>query len=309
MAQQKQITVHCIAQTRLNKIQIEQWLDSIGVSKDFRIPDKQSDAAVLTGLLGKRCYNSFELGLNPNVSKIREDWTKYLDNIMRSGHGSVIANATWTWAIEGCTRVFTAEANRHTAGVQGSEDRFEIMDVVPDGISEGSLRYIRFESDGIGYWMPRLLEEMPYVSPEQTLAIMTEEDKRTHYRTWQSREIKKGRTRYLFHQTFRETEKAYRQLCEIWAEELAPDSSFAEKKALTSMFRRIVPMGVSTGVVYTLNARALRHVMTMRCSPSAEEEIAWVFGMIARHMFSWEPQLFGDFEQTNGFWHPRYIKV
>jgi thymidylate synthase (FAD) len=288
----REITVHCIAQTRTNRPELQSWLHAVGAHEFaeelpltgadlFRTDDslytteedwraQPTDADLLVGVCGKRCYASFEVGMNPNVSKIREDWTAYIDNVLKSGHGSVIEHATWTWAIEGCTRVLTAEANRHRAGV---------------AISEASLRYIRFGEEGIPYWEP--------------LSIRPKGDER---------DLKRERTRAIFHGVFDYVCSQYRQLEHIWRDELEGD--FAEKKRLTSMFRRIVPMGVSVGEVLTLNARALRHVMTMRCDPSAEEEIAYAFGMIAREMFESEPRLFGDFaEDEHGFWRPKYRKV
>ena len=48
----------------------------------------------------------------------------------------------------------------------------------------------------------------------------------------------------------------------------------------------------------------------MRASEAAEEEIAYVFGKIAKLMAQEEPMLFGDFsENENGFWAPKYPKV
>ena len=76
------------------------------------------------------------------------------------------------------------------------------------------------------------------------------------------------------------------------------------------MLRRIVPMGVATGGVWTLNVRALRHVCAMRCSAAAEEEIAVVAGMILERMMREEPSLFGDFHvDPEGYWRPVYNKV
>ena len=68
-------------------------------------------------MAAKRCYMSFEAGLNPNVTRVRKDLTEYLDNVLKSGHGSVLEHATYTFAIENVSRVFTGELNRHRAGV------------------------------------------------------------------------------------------------------------------------------------------------------------------------------------------------
>ena len=76
------------------------------------------------------------------------------------------------------------------------------------------------------------------------------------------------------------------------------------------MMRRIVPMGVATGGVWTLNLRALRHVFDMRCSEAAEEEILLVATKMLNLMRHAEPSLFGDFvTNDNGISTSKYRKV
>jgi thymidylate synthase (FAD) len=116
-------------------------------------------------------------------------------------------------------------------------------------------------------------------------------------------------TQDLLDKAFRGVEGIYLDLCNLWGIEDMKD--FGEKKRLTSMFRRIIGMGVSTGGVWTLNARALRHIMAMRGSSHAEEEIYDVFDKhIIPVMVADEPLLFGDFEKKeDGSWVPKYPKV
>ena len=75
------------------------------------------------------------------------------------------------------------------------------------------------------------------------------------------------------------------------------------------MFRRIVPIGVATGGVWSGNLRALRHIFTMRCSPAAEEEICLIGSLMLKKMMESEPLIFGDFHLVDGYWTPKYIKV
>ena len=51
------------------------------------------------------------------------------------------------------------------------------------------------------------------------------------------------------------------------------DMPFSEKKRLTSFIRRIAPIGIKTNILFTANARALRHIIKMRTSLGAEVEI------------------------------------
>ena len=95
----------------------------------------------------------------------------------------------------------------------------------------------------------------------------------------------------------------------IWEEELAPTSTFHAKKVLTSAFRRGVGMGIATGGVWSLNLRALRHVIALRTDAGAEEEIVHVFKKVGRIMIARVPELFGDFKEINGSFVPEYWKV
>ncbi len=314
MAELSEIKVFNIARPRVDREEVQRWLDHLGVKGDIGMA-QATDAQLLVGLPAKRCYNSFEPGLNPNVTKVRKDWCEYIENILKSGHGSVLEHAGWTWAIEGCSRVFTAEMNRHRAGV---------------AISEASMRYIRFDGD-IPWYLPNSLKPAKWWSDGYGDAIRWEDrgDGITRVTTpsngdtdsWNLPkgvsvqdfvlERKKWRTRAAIQGIFDSVSEQYSYLVnKVWEEEMSETSAFKTKKLLTSALRRIVPLGVSTGAVYTINARALRHIMALRGSPHAEEEICYVMSMIGKRMIEMEPSIFGDFTQDeNGFYIPKYPKV
>lgn len=89
-----------------------------------------------------------------------------------------------------------------------------------------------------------------------------------------------------------------------------PDVPFHEKKAKTSFMRRFAPDGVATGVVWSANLRTLRHVIEMRTSEGAEEEIRLVFDDVAKIMVRECPDLFADFTRdANGVWTPEHRKI
>jgi len=266
--------VYLIGRSEINFHAARQWLDSIGANTFTftEYADGLSSGQELVRLAGKRCYMSFEPGLNPNVQRVRTDMADFIENILKVGHGSVIEHASYTFAIENVSRVFTGEMNRHRAGM---------------AISEGSMRFIRFTD--MPFWRPTSLQ-------------VQDDDP-------ESMKEKKRMTWEVFKDVIAKVESSYRLLEELWAEELAPTSTFAQKKHLTSMFRRIVPMGVATGGIWTGNLRALRHIFTMRCAPSAEEEILLVASMMLEMMMKAEPLFFRDFEKVNGYWQPKYMKV
>ena len=71
---------------------------------------------------------------------------------------------------------------------------------------------------------------------------------------------------------------------------------FAKKKHRTSFMRRFAPIGLATTIGWSANVRTIRHVIEMRTSRHAEEEIRVVFGKVARIMQERYPNLFGDYE-------------
>ena len=97
------------------------------------------------------------------------------------------------------------------------------------------------------------------------------------------------------------------------AKELGIDGEgvpFHVKKEVTSALRRLAPTGLSTDIIWTANARTLRHVIEMRTAAGAEEELRLVFDKIARMMQAEAPGLFQDFARAeDGSWVPEHHKV
>lgn len=273
MPREIDIEVFKIASTTVDPLQVRIWLNRLGADNFSEIPDDHecTDAAFAVALAAKRCYMAFEAGLNPNITRVRSDMTEYFDNILRQRHGSVLEHATYTFAIEGVSRVFTAEMNRHRAGW---------------AISEGSMRFIRY--DEIPYWLPTCLRPDP--RDDADLA---------------GRKIC-GRS--LFERAFRQMEINVAEWNQIWDMD-AGDKNFAYKKRITSAGRRLIGMGVASGGIWTGNLRALRHVIAMRTEPAAEEEILLVFCKIAEIMLAAEPMIFGDFGGVAGGYQPANWKV
>ena len=114
----------------LREVGGERWLERLD-------RDQLSDAENLAEFAGKMCYRSWEPGLNPNVRKVREDHAAYLENILRSGHGSVLEHASFTFVLHNVSRVMTHELIRHRPGT---------------AVSQESLRFVRL--DEIPFWFP-----------------------------------------------------------------------------------------------------------------------------------------------------------
>jgi thymidylate synthase (FAD) len=118
----------------------ESWLD-LRLQEAGDDPRALNPGETLLEFGGRACYRSWEPGLNPNVTKIRTERTAYFANILRSGHGSVLEHASYSFALRNVSRVMTHELVRHRAG---------------SAFSQESLRYVRLTD--IGFRVPPALQ-------------------------------------------------------------------------------------------------------------------------------------------------------
>jgi thymidylate synthase (FAD) len=137
--------VFLIARPALDLDGLRGYLDAAGGASwlDRRLAEDEvlNPGETLAEFAGRACYRSWEPGLNPNVTRVRTDVREYLDNVLASGHGSVLEHASYTFAFRDVSRVFTHELVRHRAG---------------SAFSQESLRYVRLTD--IGFRIPPALE-------------------------------------------------------------------------------------------------------------------------------------------------------
>ena len=139
--------VYLIAESKVNPEQVKAMLASVGkdTATNWFARTKEaskSDGELLTEVAGRICYKSFGVGLNPNVTKIRESSRDYIDNTLSKGDGSIFEHASCTFAFLNVSRVFTHELVRHRVGV---------------AISQESLRYVR--PTELRFWLPPELQD------------------------------------------------------------------------------------------------------------------------------------------------------
>ncbi len=151
-------------------------------------------------------------------------------------------------------------------------------------VSQESLRYVRLTT--INFWVPEVFKSHGEEKYNKALEIIKN--------------------------TVESAEKAQKDLTELFGVESMSD--FNKKKMLTSAFRRLAPDGLATGIMLTFNFRALRHIIAMRTSSHAEEELRKVFGQVAEICIKDYPYIFGDFEKidtNDGLFEykPKYEKV
>lgn len=263
-----------------------EWLRHMGVQDPTAHvdPNGDNDGQEIVALAARRCYKSYEVGLNPNVKKVRSELPEYLENVIASGHGSVLEHSTATYAFEDVSRVFTHEMVRHRAGTAFSQE---------------SLRYVRLHD--LRVWIPDIIEKE---KERRVLGLGYEKPGARN-------EVFSGTPEEIFEHVFATCEWAQRALAEYFKIDEMKD--FGAKKRLTSAFRRVAPIGLATGIVVTFNMRSLRWVIEQRTAPGAEEEMRLVFGKVFEDAVIRWPHFFSDFQTVvdeHGAWHkPGHSKV
>ncbi|MCL4400796.1 FAD-dependent thymidylate synthase [Candidatus Parvarchaeota archaeon] len=150
--------VYLIAETSLVKENLEKMLSDHGgdIAKmwyDSTQAAASSNGEYLIEVAGRMCYESYGVGMNPNVTKIRGTSKEYLENILLKGDGSILEHSTVTFAFLNVSRVFTHELARHRVGT---------------AISQESLRYVRPKE--IKLWVPPEMEnDKDFVEAVETI--------------------------------------------------------------------------------------------------------------------------------------------
>lgn len=78
-----------------------------------------------------------------------------------------------------------------------------------------------------------------------------------------------------------------------------PDASFEEKKRITSAIRRLAPNGQTNEIGWSVNVRALRHLIELRTSRHAEWEIRLVFNEVAQMILNRWPMMMHGHKAEN----------
>lgn len=228
----------------------------IRVLKHLGAPNWESntiiDADYLAEFMGRLCYKSFEAGLNPNVTKVREGNKPYLANLLGQRHGSVFEHASVSFVMLNVSRILTHELVRHRVGISYSQE---------------SQRFVRL--DNFDCYVPDLDD------PLQALAgILYPDASKEDHKKWSD-------DKALWYVN------AVEQIKTSVQDKLAsiiigfqlddPKVPFHIKKEITSALRRMVPGGVNTNIGVSANHRTWRYLMETRTAPGAEIEIRQAF--------------------------------
>lgn len=129
-----------VAQTRIIEPGMQAYFDALGIP-DW-VTDAPTDAERLIEVFGRGCYRSFQVGMNRNVTRIREGNNPYIGNILGTKHGSVVEHASDSYVFLYVSRVFTHELVRNRIG---------------NSFSQESLRYVRL--DALKGWLPKIFAD------------------------------------------------------------------------------------------------------------------------------------------------------
>lgn len=294
--------VRLIGRPKIDWYQLQQYIGDIGASdqawqqitSDHPDPfehDPTGEGQTLTEVAGRLCYRSWEPGLNPNVTKIRTDKAEYFENILCSGHGSVLEHAQYNFIFQNVSRVFTHEIVRHRVGT---------------AISQESLRFVRLTD--LPFWIPAWAQaDRDFMRSAEALIEAME-----GFQLWMAQHFKLDACVECEHPAEHPIHEGVKS--EVKWDDINKHPfkgmPFEKKKAITSFMRRFAPDGLTTSMLWSANLRTLRHVIEMRTSMAAEEEMRIVVPQIARIMQQEAPLLFKDYtEQPDGSWTTLYRKV
>lgn len=116
-----------LGETTMNRDGVEAFLREIGAQEwmskqpweKAKSPAEYNSAEAILEIAGRTCYKSFGVGLNPNITKIREDSKEYIANVLKKGDGSIFEHPGLVWAFVDVSRVFCYSADTEVLTNEG----------------------------------------------------------------------------------------------------------------------------------------------------------------------------------------------
>lgn len=165
--------VFLVGETRVIEDGLRAYLEHVGAGNWSS--DAPSDSELLSEVMGRLCYRSFEPGLNPNVTRVREGNAPYLGHILEVGHGSVLEHPVVNLVFADVSRVFTHELVRHRAGTAVSQESLRFVRL--DRLSAYIPTHIRESEAGMEIFS-RALEQLEEVQSSLAEAFEIESEKK-----------------------------------------------------------------------------------------------------------------------------------
>lgn len=207
----------------------------------------------LIAAAAKLCYS--HVGVEDIMEGLDQQKTdKFLGMLMDLGHESPVEHVSFTFAVEGISRVLTHQLVRHRIGCSYSQQ---------------SQRYVKLEQ--FEYIIPPEIEQI--TEAKELYIEAMEADQRTYNQL----------TEILFN-------KHYEKLLAAGKSEKKA-KAMAEKSAIEDA-RYVFPNACETKIVFTMTARALMNFLRHRCCNRAQWEIKEMSEAMYEQLIKVAPTLF-----------------
>lgn len=260
-------SVYLVGKQVLSSSGIEQFLDDHKMVWKQEAGELTSTAEHLTEFGGRLCYLSFPTP-RPGGN------TAYLDNIKESKHGSVLEHAVWNFCLTGISRSLSHELVRHRQGVAYSQLSQRYVDesvaeyVEPDIIAS--------DKELHGLWLAAIKDcHDAYVALAANIRHKLDTDASFMAKWANTIPYVHGESNPKGKPTTTELRKLARQAA-----------------------RSVLPNATETKIMFTANARALRHILEQRGSRFAEPEIRKLANQLLGVLLIDSPHIFGDYRTT-----------
>jgi thymidylate synthase (FAD) len=240
-----------------------------------------SDGEILSSMYAKLCYKSLVIGKNANITRVR-DIPDNLVGCFVAGHGSVFGHCMINFITTDCSRVFTHELVRNHIGTEYSQTsgryvRLDQVDLILDPILDKCKDLV---TDTL-----KLLETRIYLI-ECTMGLRVPPTLKEDLKSGTHQAEVNSNPMYWSNWSHDEEISASFK----WVPNDKMD--FNRKKKITSAIRRIAPNGQTNEIGWSINLRALRHVIQMRTSRHAEWEIRRVMNQVYHAVKARYPLIF-----------------
>ena len=209
---------------------------------------------------GKLCYSA--VGVDEITQKLtEEEIARYVNMLASIGHESPLEHVSFTFAIEGISRVCTHQIVRHRIA----------------SYSQQSQRYVKLEQ--FEYIVPPAIENNP--EAKRIFIEAMERDQKAYDELvdllLEDILIDKHAADYgsCIREILKENPDAVpdrSKVLDLYAEKFLKEYGKAEKQAIEDA-RYVFPNACETKIVITMNARSLLHFFNVRCCNRAQWEI------------------------------------
>jgi thymidylate synthase (FAD) len=236
---------------------------------------------------GRVCYMSF--------AKPRPGGNKaYIDHILEVGHGSVLEHAVWNLIVVGVSRSLSHELVRHRVGVSPSQLSQRYVD-------ESVAEYV------VPPDLQLEVEAYRFVEAYKRNGPVREEDYPRAFRVYRSPELgglaelaRLALVGESWVMAVAASHRAYQFIADHLAAKARSQGleGTEARKFARQAARSVLPNATETKLFLTMNARAARHFIGLRCSRHADPEIRVLAHSIWKVLRDESPHLFGDFQEV-----------